>query len=107
MNGHAPHKRFTGGDGRAPLRAPWERFLVRMGAPYFLRKRSSCTTSPVAGFSAPGCDVVFAGSGLAATRTRAHVGAGALCSGGAPIDPPSLPAFFSPCWGPPAPLAPF
>src|SRR5467141_4121897 len=104
MNGHAPHKRFTGGDGRAPLRAPWERFLVRMGAPYFLRKRSSCTTSPVAGFSASGCDVVFAGSVLAATGTGAIVGAMALCSEGARIDSLAAAVFSSGCGASSAPV---
>src|SRR5260370_41796626 len=97
MNGHAPHKRFTGGDGRAPIRAPWERFLVRMGAPYFLRKRSSCTTSPAAGFFASGCVVVFAGSGFAATRPRPDVGAAAFLAAGARTHPAASSVFSFGC----------
>src|SRR5262249_13970718 len=59
---------------------------------YFLRKRSSRTTSPPpAGLSEPASDRVSAGSGLAAMGTATLVCIVALCSAGGRAAPRSLP----------------
>src|SRR5262249_8497734 len=60
---------------------------------YFLRKRSSRTTSPPpAGLSESASDLVSAGSGLAATGTATLVCVMALCSAGGRAASRSLPA---------------
>jgi hypothetical protein len=93
ISDRTPHKRFTAnasavsrtfGAGR-PCRGGREASTPIIPAAhslsiscelYFLRKRSSCTTSPPAGLSSWASVVVFAGSGLAATGTA---GAIAVC----------------------------
>jgi hypothetical protein len=95
INDRTPHKRFTAnasavsrtfGAWRPCRRAreastpiiPAAHSLSIFCELYFLRKRSSRTTSPPAGLSSWASVVVFAGSALAATGTTA--GAIAVCS---------------------------
>jgi hypothetical protein len=93
INDRTPHKRFTANASAAsrtfgawrPCRRAREASTPIIPAAhspsifcelYFLRKRSSRTTSPPAGLSSWASVVVFAGSGLAATGTA---GAIAVC----------------------------
>src|SRR5262249_6198775 len=65
---------------------------------YFLRKRSSRTTSPPpSGLSESASDFVSAGSGLAATGTGTLVCVVALCSAGGRAPPRPPRARWSPC----------